>query len=173
MGMRKAMVFLPLFFFLLSGCGGLKPEIKSPPSPSAQEEEEKGTKKIPGGILSDEELFNLGLSYLSSPDLNPDYPNAFLAFKRLTENYPESKWKDVAQHFTTILERYLKLSLENSRLHIENDELTKERELLQEEKTRWEEEKERLLKENTSLKSDLESLKKLEIESENREKNVR
>jgi hypothetical protein len=173
MGMRKAMVFLPLFFFLLSGCGGLKPEIKSPPSPLAQEEEEKGIKKIPGENLSDEELFNLGLSCLSSPDLNPDYPNAFLAFKRLTENYPESKWNDIAQHFTTILESYLKLSLENSHLHIENDELAKERNLLQEEKTQWEEEKDRLLKEINTLKSDLESLKNIEIESEKREKNVR
>jgi hypothetical protein len=119
-----------------------------------------------GESLTDEDLFNLGLSYLSSPELSPDYPNAFLAFKRFTENYPESKRKDIAQHFTTLLERYLKLSVEDSRLHLENQELMKEKTSFIQEKTAWEEE-------NATLKSDLKYLKQIEIESEKREKNVR
>jgi len=171
--MRGNAVFLLLFFFLLSGCGWLKPEIKKPPSPLAQEEEEKDKARHPEETLSDEELFNLGLSYLSSPDLKPDYSNAFLAFKMVTENYPESKWKDIAQYFAALLERYIKLSLENSRLNLENQELTNQKDLLKEESARWEEEKDRLLKENATLESDLERLKKIEIELEKREKNVR
>lgn len=151
------------------GCAGVTPETTQQPAPLTREEGERQQQ----GMLSDEELFNLGLSYLSSPDLSPDYPNAFLAFKRLTENYPESKWNDIARHFTSILENYLKLSTENSRLYLENQGLTNEKKLLSEEKTRWEEEKEGLLAEIASLKYDLECLKQIEIESEKREKNVR
>ena len=169
--MKTVILLISLLFMI--GCVGVTPRTTKPPSPLAQEEEEKVPERLQKEMLSDEELFNLGLSYLSSPELSPDYPNAFLAFKRLTENYPESKRKDIAQHFTSLLEQYLKLSMENSRLYVENQELTQEKKILTEEKTRWEEDKDRLLKEITSLKSDLKYLKQIEIESEKREKNVR
>jgi hypothetical protein len=169
--MKTVILLISLLFMI--GCVGVTPRTTKPPSPLAQEEEEKVPERLQKEMLSDEELFNLGLSYLSSPELSPDYPNAFLAFKRLTENYPESKRKDIAQHFTTLLERYLKLSVEDSRLHLENQELMKEKPSFIQEKTAWEEEKDRLFKENATLKSDLECLKQIEIESEKREKNVR
>ncbi|HUT85179.1 MAG TPA: hypothetical protein VMX95_11060 [Thermodesulfobacteriota bacterium] len=170
---RSRLAFLLFIFALVIGCGGARKEIISPSSPLGEGKEATNTGMQQEESLTDEELFNLGLSYLSSPELSPDYPNAFLAFKRLTENYPESKRKDIAQHFTSLLEQYLKLSMENSRLYVENQELTQEKKILTEEKTRWEEDKDRLLKEITSLKSDLKYLKQIEIESEKREKNVR
>ena len=166
---KMKIVFLLIPFLFMIGCRGVTPGITQPPSPLAQDEGGQQQQET----VSDEELFNLGLSYLSSPDLNPDYPNAFLAFKRLTDNYPKSTWNDIAQHFTSLLEKYIKLSMENSRLYLENQDLTKEKKLLTEEKTRWEEEKERLLTEIATLKYDLECLKQIEIESEKREKNVR
>jgi hypothetical protein len=170
---RSRLAFLLFIFALVIGCGGTRKGIISPSSPLGEGKEATNTGMQQGESLTDEDLFNLGLSYLSSPELSPDYPNAFLAFKRFTENYPESKRKDIAQHFTTLLERYLKLSVEDSRLHLENQELMKEKTSFIQEKTAWEEEKDRLLKENATLKSDLKYLKQIEIESEKREKNVR
>jgi hypothetical protein len=80
----KISAFLILFLFI-TGC--VSTGTKKYPSPPIQEEEE-ALGKYQKEMLSDEELFSLGLSYLSSPDLNPDYTNALFAFKRLTEDYP-------------------------------------------------------------------------------------
>lgn len=164
---REILIFL-VFLFLIQSCTIFRKT--QPPLPP---EEEKVKEGLQQKLLSDKELFNLGLSYLSSTDLNPDYSNALLAFKQLCENYPESKWKDIAQHLANLLEKYLKLSLENSRLSLENQELTKEKKLLQEEKIQWELERETLQKEIATLKSDLECLKQIEIETERRKKNIR
>ena len=171
--MKGRTALLLLLLVSLYSCGGAQKELrKTVPPPPAQEEKTDVTKQVKE-IPSDEELFSLGLSYLASPGVNPDYGNAYLAFKRLTENYPESRWRDMAQHFAALLDRYLKATADNSKLQMENQEIMRQRRLLAEEKSTWEEEKDQLLKEIAGLKSDLECLKKIEIESENREKNVR
>jgi hypothetical protein len=107
--------------------------------------------KIMPGVPSDEDLFVLGTSYLGTTDIIPDYFNAKTAFEKLVKTYPESTFRQPAEQFIMLINEIQ--SLKRNRAG-EADTL-------------------RLMRENAQLKKDIERLKRLEVESEKKEKMLR
>ena len=116
--------------------------------------EEKGAAypegKIAPGVPSDEDLFLLGTSYLGNAELNPDYFNARAAFDKLVKTYPHSKRRHTSELFIRLIDELQSLKARKS-----PEALNK------------------LLRENEQMKKDLERLKRLEIETERRDRMLR
>jgi hypothetical protein len=129
---------------------------------------------------SDADMMQEGITYLGSPGKENDYVRARAAFDSLLKIYPESRWRLLSETLIVLIDTMQSskakdlLISENgeeiSRLLHENDTLRKE--LLQlNEKLKME--TLRLSEENERLKNDIQLLKKLEVQLEQREKMLR
>jgi hypothetical protein len=106
------------------------------------------------GVPTDEDLFLLGTAYLGNRELRPDYFNARVAFEKLVKNYPQSRRRQTAEQFIRLIDEIQKLRNNRTARDYGSPDA-------------------QLQEENVRLKKDLEQLKKLEIESEKRDKRLR
>lgn len=103
------------------------------------------------GVPSDEDLFLLGTTYLGTSDIIPDYFNAKAAFEKLVRTYPDSRLRQPSEQFIRLIEE---IQMVKRKKPGDADTL-------------------RLIKENELLRKDIERLKRLEVESEKKEKLLR
>ena len=173
----KNIFYFTLLIIILSGCAGQ----------TIKGQKDSGG-KIPdvpaisaSRVLSDSELFEEALSYLSISEKEPNYNEAKIRLAKLVEQYPKSKWTPGAQALMAGMDKIsalqLKLKQEKQKVQTDHAKLNKEMEGLRE-STRQAEEKytaeiTKLQQENEQLKNDLQQLKKLEVQLEKREKMLR
>ena len=131
--------------------------------------------------LSDHELFEEALSYLSNNEKEPNYNEAKIRLEKLVEQYPNSKWTAGAQALIDGIDKistlHAKLKLERQKAQADHAKLTREIEGLKDTNRQVDEkhvvEMTRLQQENEQLKNDIQQLKKLEVQLEKREKMLR
>jgi hypothetical protein len=131
------------------------------------------------------DLIQEGLDNLGGPGKMLDYKKARAAFETLLRTYPNSRWRSLAELLVRLVDNIQSyeemaifdqrvisgLKAERNKLLQENDQLKKEARLLAE---KAQSETAKLIQENEQLKKDIEQLKKLDIElDERRDKMVR
>jgi len=160
---------LPLFICLLLfwACAAEKPVIK-----------DKGVAPDNNNILPDrepspEDLLLKALTILSPPEQAGQFEESRAALGRLIQLYPDSRWRGPAESLLLLLDRQ-----QACQKKAEADLDTYNRVLSQ--KTRCEDSENqcrldltRILQENEQLKKDLQNLKNLEIELEQRNRRIR
>jgi archaellum component FlaG (FlaF/FlaG flagellin family) len=129
---------------------------------------------------ADTDRMQEGITYLGSPGKANDYVRARAAFVSLLKTYPDSRWHSLSETLISLIdtmesckEKDILVSEkgeEISRLLLENGTLKKEVLQLHE---KLKTETARLSEENERLKNDIQLLKKLEVQLEQREKMLR
>jgi hypothetical protein len=104
--------------------------------------------------LSDDRLFDVGISYADPGNSTKDYNKSITTFKKLTTEYPKSAWAYRGYVITDILQENAKL-----KKHVTD---------LQQENTKIKKQGSDLSQENTKLKEIIEQSKKVDIEIEQR-----
>lgn len=120
---------------------------------------------------------NEGVSFLGTTDKAADYARARETFDALIRNYPKSKWRPLAETFIHLIDE-IKIIQDKSLadqgqvvdLRKGNERLTREIQVLN---GKFQAERSGLLHENEQLKKDIELLKKLEIQLDQRDKMLR
>ncbi len=132
-------------------------------------------------IARDTELFYSALSRLAAPSAGQasadDYAKARSDFETLLKTYPKTKWRTVSEEFIALIDgitvsrQLVEKSLaEKSRIAQENEQLKRQVRLLNE---KLQTETAALAQENEQLKKDIQTLKKLEIELDKRDRKLR
>lgn len=162
---------------LLWGCSGSLIKGAAGISNERLDAMENDLQKVP----SDHELFEEALSYLSNNEKEPNYIEAKIKLEKLIAQYPKSNWMNGAQALISSIDKISdlqgKLKLERQKTQADQGKLAKEIEGLRENNRQIDEkystEMTRLQQENEQLKSDIQQLKKLEVQLEKREKMLR
>lgn len=130
-----------------------------------------------GKPQADAVMFNEGVSWLGLSDKPTDYAKAKETFAGLTQNYPQSKWRPLAETFIRLIDAIESLQAKNlseqeltEKLQQDNERLKKDLQALS---NRFQAERAGLLQENEKLKKDMELLKQLEVQLDRREKMLR
>jgi hypothetical protein len=180
-----AWLFFVSIFVLLSGACATSPAV-APGSGTGQgivvvPVEKAGLFRKP---LVDAMMINEGVSWLGLSDKPADYAKARETFAVLTKNYPESKWRPLAETFIRLIDIIESLQAKNlsaqeltEKLQQDNGQLKQDHERLKKDlqalSSKFEAERAGLLQENEQLKKDMELLKQLEVQLDKREKMLR
>lgn len=126
---------------------------------------------------ADAMMFNEGMSWLGLPDKPADYAKAKETFAVLTKNYPQSKWRPLAETFIHLIDSIQSFQAKSlsdqglaDRLKQDNERLKKDIQALG---SKFQTDRDSLLKENEKLRKDMELLKQLEVQLDKREKMLR
>jgi hypothetical protein len=133
---------------------------------------------------ADAMMFNEGVSWLGLSDKPADYVKARETFAVLTKNYPQTKWRPLAETFIRLIDAIESLQAKNlsaqeltEKLQQDNGQLTQDNERLKKDvqalSSKFEAERAGLLQENEQLRKDMELLKKLEVQLDQRGKMLR
>jgi hypothetical protein len=106
--------------------------------------------------LSDERLFDIGISYADPGNSTKDYNKSITTFKKLVTEHPNSIWAYRSHVISEILQENTKLKKQGTDLLQENTKLKKQGT--------------DLLQENTKLKEIIEQSKKVDIEIEQKKR---
>jgi hypothetical protein len=106
--------------------------------------------------LSDERLFDIGISYADPGNSTKDYNKSIATFKKLVTVHPNSIWVYRGHVISDILQENTKLKKQGTDLLQENTKLKKQGT--------------DLLQENTKLKEIIEQSKKVDIEIEKKKR---
>lgn len=130
--------------------------------------------------VSDADMIHEAISFLGTPGQENDYTQARAAFEALMKTYPDSRWRLLSETMIALIDtmqscKQKDLLLSEKAEEIAgllhgNDALRKDIVQLQE---KLKTETSRLSEENERLKKDIQLLKKLEVELEQREKELR
>ena len=130
-----------------------------------------------GKPLADVMVFNEGVSWLGLSDKPADYTKAKETFAILTQNYPKSTWRPLAETFIHLIDAIQSLQVKSlsaqdlaGKLQQDNERLKKDIQALN---NRFQTERAGLLQENEQLRKDMELLKKLEVQLDQRGKMLR
>jgi hypothetical protein len=169
----KRITALAICLLLLCACTGERSAVRK--GNGDQTSPDGVLKKIHDTVLperepSAEDLLQEALTMLSNPDRPHDDTEIRTVLNRLLAFYPESKWRPTAESLLLFIDRQGEKMKETRQLYGS----------LKAQKTRCEEsdsqcrlELARILQENEQLKKDLENLKNLEIELEQRNRVMR
>lgn len=126
---------------------------------------------------ADAMMFNEGVSWLGLSDKPADYAKAKETFAILTQNYPQSKWRPLAETFVHLIDAIQSLQAKGlseqglaNKLKQDNERLKKDLQALS---SKFQADRDSLLQKNEQLKKDMELLKKLEVQLDKREKMLR
>jgi hypothetical protein len=126
---------------------------------------------------ADAMMFNEGVSWLGLSDKPADYAKAKGTFAVLTQKYPQSKWRPLAETFVHLIEAIQSLQAKSlseqglaDQLKQDNERLKKDLQALG---GKFQADRAGLLQENEQLKKDMELLKKLEVQLDQRGKMLR
>jgi hypothetical protein len=133
---------------------------------------------------ADAMMLNEGVSWLGLSDKPADYAKARETFVVLTKNYPQSKWRPLAETFIRLIDAIGSLQAQNlsaqertEKLQQDNEQFKQDRERLQKDMqalgSKFQADRDSLLQENEKLKRDMELLKQLEVQLDKREKMLR
>jgi hypothetical protein len=133
---------------------------------------------------ADAMMFNEGVSWLGLSDKPADYAKAKETFAVLTKNYPQSKWRPLAETFIRLIDAIGSLQAKNlsaqeltEKLQRDNGQFNQDNERLQKDlqalSSKFQAERAALLQENEQLRKDMELLKKLEVQLDQRGKMLR
>ena len=106
--------------------------------------------------LSDERLFDVGISYADPGNSTKDYNKSITTFKKLVTEHPRSTWSYRGHVISEILQENAKLKKQGADLQQENAKLKKQGADLQQE--------------NAKLKEIIEQSKKVDIEIEKKKR---
>jgi hypothetical protein len=129
-------------------------------------------------------MFNEGVSWLGLSDKPADYAKGRETFAVLTKNYPQSKWRPLAETFIRLIDAIESLQAKNlsaqeltEELQQNNGQFRQDNERLKTDlqalSGKFEAERAGLLQENEKLRKDMELLKKLEVQLDQRGKMLR
>jgi hypothetical protein len=156
-----------LICFIISGCAAPMGNVETKSTQrdvprwhflKADESQEDQQKKLPSekASLSDERLFDIGISYADPGNSTKDYNKSITTFKKLTTEHPNGIWayrghviSDILQENTKLRKQGTDLSLENTKLRKQGTDLSLE---------------------NTKLKEIIEQSKKVDIEIEKKKR---
>lgn len=126
---------------------------------------------------ADAVMFNEGVSWLGLTDKPADYAKAKGIFAVLTQKYPQSKWRPPAEAFMHLIDAILSLQAKNlssqdlaEKLKQDQKQFKKDIQALS---GKFEAERAGLVQENEKLKKDMELLKQLEVQLDQRGKMLR
>jgi gas vesicle protein len=119
---------------------------------------------------ADAMMFNEGVSWLGLSDKPADYAKAKGTFAILTQNYPQSKWRPLAETFVHLIDAIQSLQAEKLSSQNLTEKLKQDHERL---KKSLQSERDSLAQENEKLKKDMELLKQLEVQLDQRGKMLR
>lgn len=169
----KKITMLVICLLMLGACAGER---------SAVRKDDGGTvspdgvlSKIHGTVLPDrepsaEDLLQAALTLLNNPDRTHDDTEVRTTLTRLMALYPESKWRPSAESLLLFINRQGERMKEVRQL---SDGLKAQKTRCEESDNQCRLELTRILQENEQLKKDLENLKNLEIELEQRNRVMR
>lgn len=126
---------------------------------------------------ADAVVFNDGVSWLGLSDKPADYAKAKETFAILTQNYPQSTWRQLAETFVHLIGAIQSLQAKGlserglaDKLKQDNERLKKDLHSLG---SKFQADRNSLLQENEQLKKDMELLKQLEVQLDQRGKMLR
>jgi hypothetical protein len=126
---------------------------------------------------ADTMMLNEGVSWLGLSDKPADYAKARETFAILTKNYPQSKWRPLAETFIYLIDAIASLKVKSlsaqelaEKLQQDNERFKKDLQALG---SKFQAERDSLLQENEKLKKDIELLKQLEVQLDQRGKMLR
>jgi hypothetical protein len=126
---------------------------------------------------ADAMMFNEGVSWLGLSDKPADYAKAKGTFAILTQKYPQSKWRPLAEAFVHLIDAIQSLQAKNLSSQDLTEKLTQDHKRLKADlqalSSKFEAERAGLLQENEKLRNDMELLKKLEVQLDQRGKMLR
>ena len=148
------------------------------------EESAQGIAVVPGENArlfgkppADAVMFNEGVSWLGLSDKPADYAKAKGTFAILTQKYPQSKWRPLAETFVHLIDVIQSLQAKGlseqglaDKLKQDNERLKKDLQALS---SKFQADRNSLLQENEQLKKDMELLKQLEVQLDQRGKMLR
>jgi hypothetical protein len=130
-----------------------------------------------GKPAADAMMFSEGVSWLGLSDKPADYAKAKETFAILTQNYPKSTWRPLAETFIYLIDTIQSLQTKglseqglSDKLKQDNERLKKDLQALS---SKFQADRYSLLQENEQLKKDMELLKQLEVQLDKREKMLR
>jgi FtsZ-binding cell division protein ZapB len=183
-GSLTGLLILGVLIFLIGACAS---------SPAAVPDKETGQGMAvvpvePPGLFGkpsfDAMTLNEGVSWMGLSDQPADYAKAREIFTALTKNYPQSRWRPLAETFIRQIDTIASLQAKNlsaqeltEKLQQDNSQLKQDKEQLKKDiqalSGKFQAERDSLLQENEQLKKDMELLKKLEVQLDHREKMLR
>jgi hypothetical protein len=126
---------------------------------------------------ADAMMFNEGVSWLGLSDKPADYAKAKGTFAILTQKYPQSKWRPLAETFVHLIDAIQSLQAKSLSEQDLADKLKQDNERLQKDlqalSSKFQADRAGLLQENEQLRKDMELLKKLEVQLDQRGKMLR
>lgn len=170
--MKKIMI-LVICLLLLCACAGDRSAVRK--GNGDQTSPDGILKKIHDTVLpeqepSAEDFLQEALMMLTNPNRTADNTEIRTALNRLLTLYPESKWRPTAESLLLFIDRQGEKMKETSQLY---DRLKAQKTRCEESDSQCRLELTRILQENEQLKKDLENLKNLEIELEQRNRVMR
>jgi hypothetical protein len=122
-------------------------------------------------------ILNEGVSWMGLSDKPADFAKARAAFTAVTKDRPTSQWRSLAETLMRIIDTIESLQAKNLSAQAQMETLLQENERIKNDLqtlgNRFQVERAGLLQENEQLKKDMESLKKLEVQLDQREKMLR
>jgi hypothetical protein len=168
----KRITILAICLLLLIACAGERSAVRQKNGSTSTPD--NTMRKIHDTLLPDqtpsaEDLFQEALTLLNNPDTHGD-TDIRTTLNRLIALYPESKWRPTAESLLLFINRQGEKMKEVRQL---SDSLKVQKTKCEESDSQCRLELTRILQENEQLKKDLENLKNLEIELEQRNRELR
>jgi hypothetical protein len=169
----KKITILAICLLMLGACAGERSAVRKEDggtvSPDGVLSKIHGT-VLPDGEPSAEDLLQEALTLLNNPDRTHDDTEVRTTLTRLLALYPESKWRPSAESLLLFINRQGERMKEVRQL---SDGLKAQKTKCEESDSQCRLELTRILQENEQLKKDLQNLKNLEIELEQRNRVMR
>lgn len=166
----KKIAVLFICFLLLWACATDRTAVTKAPGEPAHSVEVTADRPP-----SAEELLAEAATAISLPDGSPadNHLKAREILNHLLQSYPDSKWRNPAEAMILLIDRQTACAEKSKRDRQLCDSVTAQRLRCEESENQCRQELTRILQENEQLKQDLQNLKNLEIELEQRNRGIR